>query len=200
MASAILYGKCLYGQESHYLTQRHFHTMRGLMTLSMGLPRGQRRSGVFLLNFHNGAYDPEVVRGKRLTKFWIRYLRDHHIPQDYWRQAHIRGKGGPIQLLQRFLRLYGIQADTPTVWIIEGTPYDLLNHHGCVEAVGAQIRNCLWAKHTRQRTLLQGLQSGRDTVASQHMSRQQDPRAQAFGDLLLCGAVLHTPGGASALG
>ena len=55
MASAILYGKCLYGQESHYLTQRHFHKMRSLMTISMGLPRGQRRSGVFLLNFHNGS-------------------------------------------------------------------------------------------------------------------------------------------------
>ena len=36
MAAAILYGKCLYGQEAHFLTARHFKNMRSVMCTALG--------------------------------------------------------------------------------------------------------------------------------------------------------------------
>ena len=47
LAGAIIYGRCIYGHENHYVTQGHVHQMRQHMLVSMGVPRGQR-SGALL--------------------------------------------------------------------------------------------------------------------------------------------------------
>ena len=87
IATAIIYGKCLYGQESHYLTRCHFQQLRNHVVASMGVPKGQRQSRTYLLNFLDGKFDPEIVRASRLIKVWLRLLLTFTSPQDYWRQC-----------------------------------------------------------------------------------------------------------------
>ena len=80
LAAAIVFGRCLYGHESHYITQRHFQQMRQHMLTSMGIPRGTRNGSIYLLVFHNGRFDPEYVRARRLLTFWIKLLGDLQLP------------------------------------------------------------------------------------------------------------------------
>ena len=95
LAGAIIFGRCLYGHESHYITQRHFQQMRQHMRTSMGAPRGQRNGALYLLTHQNGRHNPEMVRARRLLTFWQKLLLTHPPPEDYWRHCRPGGERDP---------------------------------------------------------------------------------------------------------
>jgi hypothetical protein len=70
MSAALLFGKCLYGEETHFLTQKQFCTMRTLLSLSMGKGLEHRSPGPVLLLVQGGKFEPEVAKMCRLTRHW----------------------------------------------------------------------------------------------------------------------------------
>ena len=191
IASSIIFGKCLYGHETHYLTRRHYQQMRGLLARAAGISRGQRNAGLYLLTYRDGRYDPEVVRVVRLATCWIRLLGDIHIPQVYWERCRPGGRLGPIQLLKTTLQAYGILAPTPLRWEVAGRTYNVLDQHGLLKAMGQQIRTVLWGRQAQHKSQLQGLREGRDGAQSVGPTLK-DERRQAFRDILLSASV-YTP-------
>ena len=58
MAAAIVYGKCLYGQEAHFLTAKHFQKMRSIMCMALGERHAHRPQQPLLLHLAGGRLDP----------------------------------------------------------------------------------------------------------------------------------------------
>lgn len=97
---AILFGKCLYGEECYYITERQFICMRRAMCTAMGDKDGRRPDAVRLLVVA-GKWDPEAVRAKRLVQHWQREVPQYGITDEYWQSlAGTAGKLGPISLMR----------------------------------------------------------------------------------------------------
>ena len=163
------------------------------MLTSMGVPKGHRNAALYLLVYHQGRWDPEIVRARRMLSFWTKLLMEVPIPLEYWQGCRPGGRSRPIQLFRNFLRHYDIVADTPTQWVIQGRSFQVLDQHGLQAAALGSVQRVLWQRATKGHTLFQGLDGGRDPEAS------LGPRAPcanaalaAFRDILLCGGV-YTP-------
>lgn len=76
---AILFGKCLYGSECHYITDTQFVRIRRVMCTAMGDKGGRRPDAVRLLVVGAGKWGPEVVRAKRLVTHWQMEAQHYHI-------------------------------------------------------------------------------------------------------------------------
>lgn len=68
MMASVLFGRCLYGTEGHYITDKKFKAMRRFMCTAMGHEEARRPDWVGLLVYGGGRWGPEVVRVKRLVK------------------------------------------------------------------------------------------------------------------------------------
>ena len=191
IASAIFYGKLLYGQETHALTQAQYHTLRQLMGTALGTRTARRSPDALLLHFAQGKFDPELARASRLFKFWLRELPGCCIPPAYWQVCHRDVYRGPIHTLRRLLLRYGIQSEVPHVWHVSGRAYDLHQPQGLLVAALAQVRRYLWNRLARTHSYFQGMQDGRDEDALP-LLRTSDPRAQSFADVL-CTHSVYTP-------
>ena len=100
---------------------------------------------------------------------------------------------GTDPTFRTFLQHFGIIADTPTQWVVNGRPYTVHDQHGLLSAAMDSVQRVLWQRATRGRTLFQGLETGRDLEAS---LGPRAPCADAahgfFRDTLQCAAV-YTP-------
>ena len=131
MAAAIVYGRCLYGQEAHFLTAKHFQKMRSIMCTALGERHAHRPQQPLLLHLAGGKLDPEVVRVMRLTRHWVKNGPAFQVPHDYWEDCKSSiARKGPIHLMVHTLRGYGIQATGPLCWEVGGRVYDLQSQHG----------------------------------------------------------------------
>ena len=194
MAAAIVYGRCLYGQEAHFLTARHFQKMRSIMCMALGEQHAHRPKQPLLLHLASGKYEPEVVRVNRLIRHWVKNGPAFQVPHDYWEECKTSiSRKGPIHLMVHTLRSYGIQAIGPLCWEVGGRTYDLQNQHGLQEAIAQHVKDTLWARLATRRTGYQGMAQGRDDVATNSWRNSlQDDRNQAFLDMILTDRV-YTP-------
>ena len=193
MAAAVIFGKCLYGQETHYLTSKHFTKLRSLLVGSMGEKYKTRPRKPFLLHTAGGKFDPETARMGRLTAYWIKNIRDHITPQGYWRHCQESiARRGPVHILAETLKMYGVKAEQADRWTIEGVTYQLDNQHGLQEAVENQVQNTLW-RQLASKTSYLGLEGGRNHKATLAWRETiQEERTKAFLDIILTDAV-YTP-------
>ena len=194
MAAAIVYGRCLYGQEAHFLTARHFQKMRSIMCKALGDKHAHRPQQPLLLHLAGGKFEPEVVRMNRLVRHWIKNGPAFQVPHDYWQDCKGSiSRRGPIHLMVHTLEAYGIQAIGPLCWELKGRVYDLQNQHGIQEEIAQHVTDTLWARLATRRTAYQGMAQGRDECATNSWrSTLEDDRNVAFLDIILTDGV-YTP-------
>ena len=194
MAAAIVYGRCLYGQEAHFITARHFQKMRGIMCTALGDRHAHRPQQPLLLHLAGGKFEPEVVRMNRLVRHWVKNGPAFQVPHDYWQECKASiSRRGPIHLMVHTLEGYGIKATAPLCWEVGGRIYDLQNQHGMQEAIAQRVKDTLWARIAARRTGYQGMEQGRDEDATNSWrSTLEDSRNVAFLDIVLTDGV-YTP-------
>ena len=194
IAAAVIFGKCFYGQEVHYITQKHYDKLSTLMVTAMGEKYMRRPRLPFLLHTAEGRYEPSVCRVGRLVRHWVKHAESYKIPQGYWNHClQTEARTGPIHLVAQAVKHHGINAIGPLHWEIEGTTYDLRAQHGVAEAVQRKVADALWVKLGTQRRNFQGLLKGRNHQATLAWGRQiEEERTKAFLDIILTDAV-YTP-------
>ena len=194
MAAAVLYGKCFYGQEVHYITQKHYEKLRTLMVAAMGENYTRRPRLPLLLHTAEGRFEPSVCRVGRLVRHWVKQGESYNVPLGYWQRClQSEARTGPIHLVARMVQHLGINAIGPTIWEVDGTTHDLSAQHGVAEAVQRLVVDSLWVRLGTQRRNYQGLQRGRNHQATLAWRAQiQEERTKAFLDFILTDAV-YTP-------
>ena len=194
IAAAVIFGKCLYGQEVHYITQKHYDKLSSLMVTAMGEKYTRRPKTPFLLHTSEGKYEPSVCRIGRLVRHWVKHVETYNIPQGYWNHClQSAARAGPIHIVAQALKQQGIHARGPALWEIDGILYDLRAQHGVAEAVQRKVTDGLWEKLGTKRRNFQGLQKGRNHQATLAWGSQiKEDRTKAFLDTIMTDAV-YTP-------
>lgn len=101
VAGALLFGRCLYGAECHYITDNQFAHMRRVICIANGDAEGRRSDGVRLLVIGAGKWDPEVVRMKRLVRHWQKEALHYDIVTEHWELIRdASGRHGPMSLMR----------------------------------------------------------------------------------------------------
>ena len=80
MATAVVYGKCSYGQEAHYITQKHYDKLSSLLVTAMGERYTRRPEAPLLLHVDEGKFEPSLSRVGRLIRHWAKYGETYEVP------------------------------------------------------------------------------------------------------------------------
>ena len=194
MAAAVVYGKCFYGQEAHYITQKHYDKLSSLMVTAMGERYTRRPKTPLLLHVREGKFEPSLSRVGRLIRHWAKYGETYEVPLGYWRHCfQTNARSGPIHIVAQVLKQLGVTATGPTHWEVDGESYDLSAQHGVVAAIQRKAADELWDKLGTRRRNYQGLKGGRNNQANLAWGKQiEEERTKAFLDIILTDAV-YTP-------
>jgi hypothetical protein len=193
MCSAVLYGKCLYGGEVHFITNAHFKGMRDVLKASMGKEVTNRDCQPVLLLHKKGKHDPETARIVRLIRHWIKEHDYFEIPQEYWHSPAVNPKNGPIHLVKAILDQLEIQTQNAGRWLLNGSMRDIRSSHLAVETVRDKVLDQRWTTVCNHHTRYQGLQTGLDYEATHHYHKTlKEGKRKATLEIIQADAV-YTP-------
>ena len=122
IAAAVIFGKCFYGQEVHYITQKHYD--------KVGQPHGHRHGREVhapsqrrpsLLHTAEGKYEPSVCRVGRLVRHWVKHADSYNIPQGYWNHClQSAARSGPIHMVAQAVEAAWDKCQRAFLWEIDG--------------------------------------------------------------------------------
>lgn len=159
---AILFGKCLYGAECHYSTERQCIRMPQAMCTAMGDKDGRRPDAGRLFVVGAGKRDPEVVRAKRLGKHWNEDASQHGITGESLQPLAGRaGKLGPISLMRHTLEKAGVVCNSWDRWDVFGGGFRPSADPSAATTFAEAVTASRWRKLAKHRSVLQGLHEGR---------------------------------------
>lgn len=139
IAAPLIFGRCCYGADCHYITARQFseHVLGG----------GRRPDSVRLLAVGGGKGDPEMVRMKRPVKHWQKEAEVYTIADAHWESlAGMSGKQGPASLMQHALGRAGVTCHSRMHWEDGGRHIDVLQDAGASVALGAAVVAARWRR------------------------------------------------------
>ena len=101
--------------------------------------------------------------------------------------GNVRTEDPPV--LRTFLHTYGVDAQCPYQWTLGGRHYDLHRENGLLQAFTQAVRDTLWGRLARERTLLKGLEAGRDDCTTRRWPDSLKGPPRYFMETILTDAV-----------
>lgn len=123
MMAWVLYGRCLYSAECHYITKHQTQRMRRVMCTAMGDAQGRTPNSVRLPAESGGKWEPDPVRIKRIVKHGQNEVAVYEVPTGYWDSP---------------------QGTTVHTWTTEGNQVLVSGTQGLARQVAGAARAALW--------------------------------------------------------
>lgn len=161
MMASVVYGRCLYGSECHYITKRQTHQMRRTMCTATGRARMGASGCSPNTAGHGNPKEPALNEWSNAGR--RKKGTTYQVPQGYWEQLQgTTRKQGPHSLLRRTLETYGVDCPRPDLWSYKGRRIPVRGNHSIATQMTEIERRALRERQAKRRMHVRSLEQGMD--------------------------------------